>query len=136
MRYFSCSGLIPTGGAATPESQGTRLPEDQLFSLLKTATDYCAQSGASLSFTSPGWLSDAQLRRLHLTIPACGACLSNMAVAPDGSVVPCQSWLGGQPLGNLLRDCWDDIWRSPRCVDIRKRATDSKVCLLGEEARA
>ncbi len=136
VRYFSCSGLIPTGGAATPESRGTRLSGNQLFTLLKTATAYCSQSGASLSFTSPGWLRNAQLRQLHLTIPACGACLSNMAVAPDGSVVPCQSWLGGPPLGNLLQDRWDDIWKSPLCASIRKRAAESEVCLLGEEARA
>ena len=43
-----------------------------------------------ISFTSPGWISSKKLKELKLDIPNCGACLSNMAIAPDGEVVPCQ----------------------------------------------
>ena len=135
MRYFSCSGLIPAGAAALPDSQAARLEGSRLLALLRTASHWCAENGAELSFTSPGWLRDAQLRDLRLNIPACGACLSNMAVAPDGSVVPCQSWLGGAPLGNMLRDDWEDIWKNPACAAVRRRAVNSTSCLLGEEAR-
>ena len=57
-----------------------------------------------LSFTSPGWIDEKDLKELKLDIPACGACLSNMAVAPDGNVMPCQSWLGqNASLGNILK---------------------------------
>ena len=90
-----------------------------------------------LDFTSPGWLPEETLRALGLhLIPSCGACLSNMAVTPDGKVVPCQSWLSGEPLGDLLTDRWADIWNSRRCAAIRAASARMEhICQLkGKEA--
>ena len=83
------------------------------------AAAYCGEHEMELSFTSPGRADPKRLCRAGLTIPACGACLSNMAVAPDGTVVPCQSWLGGVSLGNILTDEWKMIWNHPFCRKIR-----------------
>jgi MoaA/NifB/PqqE/SkfB family radical SAM enzyme len=85
-----------------------------------------------VDFTSPGWLPEETLRALGFSlIPSCGACLSNMAVAPDGAVVPCQSWLGGVKLGNLLTDAWPTIWGSADCAAIRaKSAKMEHICQL------
>ena len=45
------------------------------------------------------------LREIGVAVPTCGACMSNMAIAPNGDVVPCQSWLGEDAsVGNILRD--------------------------------
>ena len=90
-----------------------------------------------LDFTSPGWLKEETLRALGLTlVPSCGACLSNMAIAPDGGVIPCQSWLSSQPLGNILADDWDKIWQSERCAAIRaKSAKMEQLCQLRESNR-
>ena len=44
----------------------------------------------------------ALMKELGLTIPSCGAAMSNMAIAPNGEVIPCQSWLSNNSLGNLL----------------------------------
>jgi radical SAM protein with 4Fe4S-binding SPASM domain len=41
---------------------------------------------------------------------ACAACDGLLSVAPDGSVFPCSSLM--EPVGNLLRDPFDKIWRS------------------------
>lgn len=39
---------------------------------------------------------------MNLDVTACGGCLSNMAIAPDGSVMLCQSWLKeNSDLGNV-----------------------------------
>ena len=39
-----------------------------------------------------------------------------MAIAPDGEVVPCQSWLGKDAgLGNMLTKEWKEIWNNPKC---------------------
>ena len=90
-----------------------------------------------IDFTSPGWLPEEMLRGLGLhLIPSCGACLSNMAVTPDGQVVPCQSWLGGTTLGNLLTDDWSAIWDGEACRAIRaKSAKLEHICQLGEGNR-
>lgn len=120
VRYATCSGLIPAGGAEGGESLSTRLSAQALTACLADARRTADALGMELDFTSPGWLDEATLRRLGFTlIPSCGACLSNMAVAPDGMVVPCQSWLGGVTLGSILTDDWAAIWDSEACCTIR-----------------
>jgi radical SAM protein with 4Fe4S-binding SPASM domain len=43
-----------------------------------------------------------------------------MAIAPDGTVVPCQSWLGADAaLGNILTDPFKQIWKHPKCKELR-----------------
>lgn len=140
VRYVTCSGLIPSGSAEGAESRATRLTEEQLTDVLRRAVTAAEELGMEMDFTSPGWLKAETLRSLGLTlVPSCGACLSNMAIAPDGGVIPCQSWLSSQPLGNILTDDWDKIWQSQRCAAIRaKSAKMEQLCQLrqgnGEEA--
>ena len=88
-----------------------------------------------LDFTSPGWLPDAVLLDLGFTqVPSCGVCLSNMAVAPDGTVLPCQSWLEGPGLGNLCADDWAAIWDGPQCRRIRAESAKMEhICQLQQE---
>ena len=132
VRYVTCSGLIPSGGAVGDESRATALTEQQLTDVLTKAVAVTEELEMELDFTSPGWLKEETLRALGLTlVPSCGACLSNMAIAPDGGVIPCQSWLSSQPLGNILADDWDKIWQSERCAAIRaKSAKMEQLCQL------
>ena len=140
VRYVTCSGLIPSGSAEGAESRATRLTEEQLTDVLRRAVTAAEELEMEMDFTSPGWLKEETLRSMGLTlVPSCGACLSNMAIAPDGGVIPCQSWLSSQPLGNMLTDDWDKIWQSQRCAAIRaKSAKMEQLCQLrqgnGEEA--
>ena len=137
VRYVTCSGLIPSGGAVGDESRATALTEQQLTDVLTKAVAATEELEIELDFTSPGWLKEETLRALGLTlVPSCGACLSNMAIAPDGGVIPCQSWLSSQPLGNILADDWDKIWQSERCAAIRaKSAKMEQLCQLRESNR-
>ena len=140
VRYVTCSGLIPSGSAESGASRATALTEQQLTDVLSAAVKTAEALELDIDFTSPGWLKEETLRALGLTlVPSCGACLSNMAIAPDGGVIPCQSWLSSQPLGNMLTDDWDKIWQSQRCAAIRaKSAKMEQLCQLrqgnGEEA--
>ena len=137
VRYVTCSGLIPSGSAEGAESQATRLTEEQLTDVLRRAVTVAEELEMEMDFTSPGWLKEETLRSMGLTlVPSCGACLSNMAIAPDGGVIPCQSWLSSQPLGNILADDWDKIWQSERCAAIRaKSAKMEQLCQLRESNR-
>ena len=77
-----------------------------------------------ISFTSPGQVSEKVLRQMKLDVPCCGACVSNMAIAPNGNVVPCQSWLGeNASLGNILELEWDEIWNSEKAQKIKQKVT-------------
>ena len=132
VRYATCSGLIPSGGAEGAESRATRLSAEELTEILQSAVAAAHELSMELDFTSPGWLPEQMLRALGLhLIPSCGACLSNMAVAPDGTVIPCQSWLGGTALGNILTDDWPAIWDGEACRAIRAESAKMEhICQL------
>lgn len=134
IRYLTCSGLIPAGNAAESASKSVRLTPGELAEVLRPAMDFALSHGMEVNFTSPGWLDEDTLTGLGFTqIPSCGACLSNMAVAPDGTVLPCQSWLTGHGLGHILRTPWNRIWRSPECCAIRMESARMKrLCQLGD----
>ena len=128
VRYVTCSGLITTGNATEAESVSLQLSGEQIQEILKEAVGYCHRNGMEISFTSPGWISEEFFKEYGLMTPNCGACLSNMAITPSGNVVPCQSDLSGEPLGNILTDSFESIWNSERCQ--KKRAYSAKM--LGE----
>lgn len=118
--YVTCSGLITTGSAQTEASESLQLNREELKSILKDAVAYCFANGMEINFTSPGWIEDSFFSELGISTPTCGACLSNMAITPGGHVVPCQSWLSGEPLGNMLEDDWNTIWQGEQCAARRE----------------
>ena len=126
--YVTCSGLITTGNATLKESEDLQLTKDDIKAVLKEAVEYCYANGMEISFTSPGWIEKEFFEELKINTPTCGACLSNMAITPSGNIVPCQSWLSGKSMGNILIDKWDDVWNSHFCVDRRNYS----AFMLGE----
>ena len=124
--YVTCSGLITTGNALTEASEELQLSTEEIKKILADAADFAYANGMEISFTSPGWIEEEFFKEHALSTPNCGACLSNMAITPGGNVVPCQSWLSGDVLGNILTDRWEDIWESESC---RKRREYSGLML-------
>lgn len=114
--YVTCSGLITTGNARGEASEKLRLSKEKISQILSGAVEYCHANGMEINFTSPGWVDDELCDKLGIAAPTCGACLSNMAITPGGKVVPCQSWLSDEALGDILSDEWESIWNSDRCV--------------------
>lgn len=121
--YVTCSGLITTGNAAMEASEELQLSLAEVRKILKESVEYCYKNGMEISFTSPGWVDEAFCRELGISTPNCGACLSNMAITPGGNVVPCQSWLSDEPLGNFLADDWEKIWDGEACKERRDFST-------------
>ena len=120
VRFVTVSGLICTGMAGINHEEYD-LGSDELFEIVKTAREFCNTHEMEMDFTSPGLIPAEKLEELGMNVPMCGACLSNMAIAPDGSVVPCQSWLGADAsAGNILSDPFKKIWNHPMCKRLRK----------------
>lgn len=120
VEYVTCSGLITTGNATKDVSVDTQLTREEIKEVLKAAVEYCYSNGMEISFTSPGWIEEEFFNELAISTPSCGACLSNMAITPSGNVVPCQSWLTNDVLGNIMQDDWESIWNSDKCVERRE----------------
>lgn len=127
VRYVTCSGLITTGNATTEASEQLQLSPKEIKEILAAAADYCFANDMEIAFTSPGWIEESFFEEHALTTPSCGACLSNMAITPGGNVVPCQSWLSGDVLGNMLSDDWKSVWESSAC----KKHRDYSALMLG-----
>ena len=122
--YVTCSGMIMTGNALSEASESVQLKGEELEQILRDAVAYCHANGMEIAFTSPGWIKQEVFEELNIPSPSCGACLSNMAITPGGNVVPCQSWLSGKPLGNMLSNVWENIWNSPECVKHRNYSSE------------
>jgi len=134
IRFVTCSGLIVTGNAREQESVETQLSSEELYEVLKEAVNYCYSHEMEINFTSPGWIDEEALRELRLQIPSRGACLSNMAITPDGKVVPCQSALSDSNLGNMLTDSFSKIWNSGKCRKHRIFSAQMKqICPLRDK---
>jgi MoaA/NifB/PqqE/SkfB family radical SAM enzyme len=137
VRYFTASGMLPAGGAVKKIAAGGAAEESELYERLREARARAESLGCELDFTSPGCLTDDQLHSLGMNVPSCGACLGNMAIAPDGEVLPCQSWVHEQqPLGNILTTRWSAIWGHRLCKRIRRTASLRNECPLAEEVPA
>ena len=120
VRFVTLSGLICTGMAGI-NLEEYDLSSHALADIVSNAKNYCDDHEMEMDFTSPGLIEAEKLEALGLNVPMCGACLSNMAIAPDGTVVPCQSWLGTDAnLGNLLTDSFKKIWKHPMSRKLRK----------------
>lgn len=120
VRFITASGLICAGMAGI-NHQEYDLTADQLCEIIEKAKRFCQEHEMEMDFTSPGLIPKEKLEELGMNVPMCGACLSNMAIAPDGTVVPCQSWLGGDAaLGNILTDPFKKIWNHPTAVKLRR----------------
>lgn len=119
VRFVTVSGLICTGTAG--KNHGAfDLTSDALYDVVAQAKAFCDANGMEMDFTSPGLIEKEKLEALSLNVPSCGAALSNMAIAPDGRVVPCQSWLSGDAaLGNILTDRFETVWNHPLCKKLR-----------------
>ena len=127
VRFVTVSGLICTGMAESAHGAHD-LSEDQLFCIVREAKQYCDAHGMEMDFTSPGLIAAEKLESLRMNVPSCGAALSNMAIAPDGTVVPCQSWLkNGSGLGNILTDGWKVIWNHAKCRSLRAMSEEKAL---------
>ena len=127
VRFVTVSGLICTGMAGINHEEYD-LGSEELFEIVKTAKEFCNAYEMEIDFTSPGLIEADQLDELGMNVPMCGACLSNMAIAPDGTVVPCQSWLGGNAsLGNILAEPFKKIWNHPKSKSLRNMSEEQAI---------
>lgn len=128
VRFVTVSGLICTGMAENRHGEYD-LSGDELYNIVKDAKHYCNEHGMELDFTSPGLIDEKKLEELNMNVPMCGACLSNMAISPDGTVIPCQSWLSEDGrLGNILTDSFKDIWEKKECKNLRGMSDVQAKC--------
>jgi radical SAM protein with 4Fe4S-binding SPASM domain len=125
LKQFACNSLIYSGKA--PEvAESFALEESSLEPVLTRIQGKARQLGMEFTWYTPTQYCEVNPLELELGIKSCSACRINMAIEPDGTVIPCQSYF--VPLGNILRDEWRKIWRNPLCLKIRARKYAPDKC--------
>jgi radical SAM protein with 4Fe4S-binding SPASM domain len=120
--HIAVNSLIRSGKGK--DAKGIDIPE--LVSILQKGRDMGRLSGFEFRWYSPTPYCKLDPMVLGLGMKQCSACKLNMAVEPDGSVIPCQSYY--EPMGNLLKDRWEDIWDHKLCKGIREKKDMPAIC--------
>ena len=115
LRNVAFNGIIRSGLGKTGEA--LKLPDvEKALDRLKRIAD---ESGVKMVWYAPTPYCEFNPVSHGFGIKQCTACSVNMAVEPDGTVIPCQSCY--EPLGNILTDSWDGIWNHRLCKEFRER---------------
>ena len=122
VKNIAFNGIIRSGKGV--EAEGVTYHE--LSSLLEELRDIAKENGTNLIWYSPTPYCELNPVNLGLGIKQCTACNMNMAVEPDGTVLPCQSYY--EPLGNMLTGVWQQKWEHPLCERIRLREFVDEKC--------
>ena len=127
VKNVAFNGVIRSGGGKSEEAiEYTRLHD--VLTRLKELAD---REGVNMVWYAPTPYCEFNPVNHDLGIRQCTACSINMAVEPDGTVIPCQSCY--EPLGNILRDDWKAIWDHPRCREFRERGYLPDKCKSCEQ---
>ncbi len=127
LRQFACNSLIYSGKATEPKiAKEFAIKESSLELILAKIRDHARKLRMEFIWYTPTEYCVLNPLKLDLGIKTCSACRISMCIEPDGTVIPCQSYFA--PLGNMLKDSWEKIWRHPLCLEIRSRKYVPEKC--------
>ncbi len=104
------------------------LTKNDVYEILKEVSDYaCTKTNKiQINFETPNFIDKEKLEKIHIDPPICSACLYEIAIMQDGTVMPCINVSDERyALGNMLIDSWKDIWQSTKCKRMRKISIES-----------
>lgn len=122
VRNIAFNSIIRSGKGEDAEA----IEMEELAEILPKLKGIAKESGTNLIWYSPTPYCEFNPINYGLGIKQCTACSLNMAIEPDGSVLPCQSYY--ESLGNILKNDWDSIWNNRLCKDIRERKYADGKC--------
>ena len=95
------------------------LSEEELRPILADLRQQAEQEGMSFTWYTPTQYCRLNPLEMDLGVKQCTAGKYNLAVEPDGTVIPCQSFF--RPLGNILHDPFATIYGHDFLEALRRR---------------
>jgi radical SAM protein with 4Fe4S-binding SPASM domain len=120
---FGCNSLIYSGAGVCV---GSGIPEDELGPILERVKEATQAHHMRLIWYTPTQYCEFDPTGLELGIKGCTAARYNMAVEPNGDVLPCQSYYVS--LGNILTAPWEAIWEHELARYLRNRDFMMEKC--------
>jgi radical SAM protein with 4Fe4S-binding SPASM domain len=120
LKVMACNTLICSGRGIVAR-EDTEVKIDDLKATLTRALAAADKASIRLEWYTPTCYRQFNPLDFGFGVKACSAAQYNMTVQPDGSVIPCQSWLK-EKVGNILKDPWEKIWNHPVCIGFREKA--------------
>ncbi|MHA1280985.1 MAG: radical SAM/SPASM domain-containing protein [Promethearchaeota archaeon] len=114
VKTFACNGIIYSGKGAEYEDA---IPESDLEPILEDINHEAINRDMKFIWYTPTQYCSLNPIELGLGHKKCSAANISIAIEPNGAVLPCQSYF--HPVGNLLKDDWEDIWYSELFEKIR-----------------
>ena len=122
VKNIAFNSIIRSGKGKSTES----VTFEELGAILTRLKALADEKAINMIWYSPTPYCEFNPINHDLGIKQCTACSINMAIEPDGAVLPCQSCY--DPLGNIITTKWDDIWNHKLCLRIRERTYVPKKC--------
>lgn len=122
VRKFGLNAVIRAGKGT--ETEG--LTNEELKALLPDVKTKANELGMEFIWYTPTKYHNLNPIDMGLGVKACSAARLTLAVEPDGSVLPCQSYF--KPLGNALTDDFPKMWDSDLAKHLRAHAFAPERC--------
>jgi radical SAM protein with 4Fe4S-binding SPASM domain len=123
VKHVAFNGIIRSGGGKGTEG----IDYQEMSSILERLRMVSEESGVKMIWYTPTPYCELNPITSGFGIKQCTACSLNMAIEPDGAVIPCQSYY--KQLGNILSDDWLKIWNNDLCKSLRERKYLDGKCL-------
>ena len=123
VKTFGVNAIIRAGRGKDTEG----LTPEELKVLLPDIVSKANELGMEFIWYTPTKYHQLNPVEMGLGIKACSAARLTLAVEPDGSVLPCQSYF--KPLGNALTDEFPKMWDSELALCLRGHKYVSERCL-------
>ena len=111
---FAVNGMIYSGKGT---ASGLDLTPREVAPMLDRLAALARERGIRFIWYTPTRYCELNPVEQALGVKQCTAARISMAVEPDGTVIPCQSYYEG--VGHILRDPWEVIWNHPLCRKLR-----------------
>ncbi|OPZ23646.1 MAG: hypothetical protein BWZ02_03146 [Lentisphaerae bacterium ADurb.BinA184] len=130
LERFSLNMVIPCGRPGR-EFGGLNLRYEEMGPRVLEVQAEAARCGVEFMWYSPtpACLFNPVAHRLGNK--GCAACDGLLSVSPSGDVLPCSSW--PEPVGNLLRQPFRQVWRSRRARRLREKRAAPSACRRCDE---
>ncbi|MHA1972335.1 MAG: radical SAM protein [Candidatus Hodarchaeales archaeon] len=124
VEQFACNSIIFAGKGKNMSP--IALTEKELIPILESITDLADDLDLNFIWYTPTRYCELDPVNLDLGVKRCSASHLAMAIEPNGTVIPCQSYYEG--LGNILEDSWDSIWNHKLSKSLRSHSNAPDEC--------